>query len=512
MRKKKVVLFFPPPFPSTRYWQGTPLALLAISRLLDKEGYEVQIISDFLQDNYLKETLRECQDSLCLGISSMTGYQILNGLKAAKLVRKNLPKLPIVWGGWHPSVLPEETLRDENVDIVVRGPGDRAFPEIVHAIEDKGDLAKIPGIAYKNDGKIFLTPPRPFEDINNFPPLPYHLVDIEKCVSGTEFGKRTIQYISSYGCPHRCGFCVEEIVNKRAWKGLAAERVVEEWEFLVKKYQVDSIASYDTNFFVDKKRVYDICRGLLKKNIKIKWGNVNGRVPHLARFEPEIWEVMERSGCSMILTGAESGWQEALDFITKDAKVDQTYVFAKLCEKYHIKVLYSLLAGLPWSPNLSENEKKINRELKATLKMVDKIFKIGNNNRFMFCLYIPYPGSRLFHKALELGLKVPKNLAGWSTFLQIPEDTFEMVINQRWIERKQAELIIMLDQYIFGLLDKDTFQVLKERIQNKFWQVVFALSFKVGYLLVWLRWQFKFFGLPLDYWVFSQVKKYSKLV
>ena len=213
--RKKVTLFFPTPFPYFRPWSGVPLSLLAISRVLDKEGYDIKIVSRFFSDNPEKEVLKHVEESICLGISAMTGFQIYDGLKIAGMVKKKFPQKPIVWGGWHPSILPEQTAGDANVDIVVNGQGDKTFPELVHALRTSKNIKDISGLTFRSGRKIINTQPRSLEDINNLPPLPYHLIDVEKCILGTEYGKRTVSYISSYGCPHRCGFCVEQIVNKR---------------------------------------------------------------------------------------------------------------------------------------------------------------------------------------------------------------------------------------------------------------------------------------------------------
>lgn len=512
VKRKKVTLFFPAPLPYNRSWKGVPLSLLAISSVLDKEGYEIKIISRFLSDNPEKEILKEADNSICLGISAMTGFQLHDGLKIASLARRSNPSLPIVWGGWHPSILPEQTVRNKYVDIVVKGQGDRTFPELVHALEEKKPLKDIRGIVFKKNGKVFSNPDCPLEDINDLPPYPYHLVDIEKCIGDTEYGKRTIPYISSYGCPHRCGFCVEQIVNKRKWVSLKARRVVNDWAQLVKKYKADSIAVYDSNFFVDKKRVYDICRGLLKKKIKIKWGNANGRIPQLIQYEPEIWEVMEKSGCAMILTGAESGSQEALDFIQKDMNIEQIVEFTRLCKKYHIRILYSLLVGLPWSKNPTENEKLIDKEYSTTLSLIDYLFRINKNNRFTYYVFLPYPGAPLFQRAVDLGLKTPRTLKGWSSYLVSPEDAFKTVSRQKWITPKQARLTAMLTQYIFGLMDPDTYDVLKERVPKGIKRLFFTVAYKIGQGFVKLRWRFKFFDLPLDYWIFTFVYKYGGLV
>lgn len=509
---KKVVLFFPSPLPYNRAWKGVPLALLAISRLLDKEGYEVKIITRFTHGSPEKEVILQSKDAICLGISAMTGFQIKDGLKISSLVKKRYPKLPIVWGGWHPSILPIQTVKNKNVDIVVRGQGDVSFYELVKALEGEKKLDDIAGLVYKQKGKVVVNKERRLEDINHLPPLPYHLVDVERCISGTEYGERTLPYISSYGCPHRCGFCVEQIVNKRGWVASNARNLVREWAALVKKYQLDSIAVYDSNFFVDKERVYKICCSLIRQKINIKWGNANGRVPQLVKYEEKIWKVMKESGCAMILTGAESGSQDALDLIEKDMDVGQIAKFTRLCKKYKIKILYSFLVGLPWSKNLHENKKFIDKEYSATLGLIDKLLKISKRNRFTYYVFLPYPGAPLFDRAVKLGLKTPKTLRGWSQYLVSPEDAFNTGINQKWITSSQARMTAMLTQYIFGLMDEDTFDVLKERTKSKFSRIVFIGTYTVAQILVKIRWRLKYFGLPIDYRLFTLVHKYGKLV
>jgi len=500
----------PAPFPYSRPWRGVPLALLAISRILDKEGYQIKIISRFLSDNPEKEIIDEAKDSLCLGVSSMVGFQIYDGLKIAKMVKEKYPDLPIVWGGWHPSILPEQTIVNECVDIVVKGQSDRTFPELVHVLEKGGDLKKVEGIVFKDEKKIISNKERVFEDINHFPPLPFHLVDMEKCITGTEPGEKSILYLSSYGCPHRCGFCVEPIVCKREWTGLKAERVVEEWKFLSEKYRINTFVIADSNFFVDKQRVYDICKGVLKKKIKVKWKHANGRIPQLVKYEPEIWEAMARSGCTLINTGAESGSQEALNLIEKDMKVEEIEKFTLLCKKYSIKIQFSFLLGLPWSKDYKENEKFVSGEYKTTSSLIDKLLKISNCNRFTYYIYLPYPGSSLFARAVKLGLAIPKRLEEWSNYLLSPDDGLKVTLSQKWITPEQAKKVNMLSQYIFAVLDYDTLRLI-EKTSIRWKKVVLRYLYKIARKVCLWRWNNQSFSLPIDYWLFILIRQYGKL-
>ena len=510
--KPKIILFFPSPLPYERNWRGVPLALLAISRQLTLENYNIQIYSRFLQKDFQKQILKQGQGSLCLGISAMTGFQIFDGLKIAKLFKKKYPTIPIVWGGWHPSILPQETIKNKYVDIVVRGQGDVTFTSLVHALEKNSNLKNIPGLTYKVKNKIYHNPDSGPVNLNLLPPLPYHLVDVDKCLIVTEYGQRTIPYISSYGCPHRCGFCVEKIVNKGIWTSLDSVHIYNEWKNLKNKYQVDSIAVYDSNFFVNESRVKTLCQLLHRHKLKLNWGNANGRVKQLSLYQPQTWSLMKKTGCAMILTGAESGNQEALDFISKDLDVADIVKFTRLCKKYKIKILYSFLVGLPWSKDPAQNKNFVASEFKSTLSLIDLLLKISRQNRYTYYVFLPYPGAPLFKRALSLGYKAPKTLLGWSSYLMSPEDAFKTILRQLWISPNQARLTAMLTQYIFGLMDQDTYPVLLKRISSPLAKFVFSLSYKIALVLVKLRWKFKYFNLPFDYWLFTQVHKYAGLI
>lgn len=508
--KNKVVLFHGRASSIGKRINVAPLALLHISSFLVKDGYEVKIISDSLYDDYIDETLRQCKDSICLGITAMTGSQITEGLQISSLVKQRYPDLPIVWGGWHPSIMPESTLEDPNVDMVIAGQGERKFYELVKSLRDgdPGNFKKIPGLSYKDNGKLVLNNEFLVEDMNNFPPVPYDIIEVEKCLIRTEYGSRTLQYISSYGCPHRCSFCIEPVVNRRRWVSLAAERVVDEWEYLYKKYDIDSIAVYDSNFFVDKKRVVNICEGLIKKNIKIKWGNVNGRIPQLVKYEEDVWQLMASAGLKMILTGSESGDQEVLKLIDKDQDVNDIYKFALLCKKYNIKVLFSYMSGIPWSNDPKSNEQRVDYEKDTILSQIDKLLTITPKNRFMIYAYTPLPGSKMYRKAVEYGFKEPKTLSQWSDLLYSPEDIFEITgCRQRWITDKQFRLITMLEQYIFGMMDLDARDWIAQDIDNKFLRLFFKLGFSVGYFIARLRLKFRVFVFPIDYWAFIKFRK-----
>lgn len=511
-KKGKIVLFESTNFSSTRPYQGSPLALLSISRILDKEGYEIKIITPFLYENFLEKVIEEMQDAICLGVSAITGYAIYEGLLVSKEVKKRNPFLPVIWGGWHPSILPKETCVNENIDIVVKGQGERTFTELVHALEKKKSLKNVLGIVYKEKkGKIIENPDRPLESLDDFPPLPFHLIDVEKVINSAEYGNRSLEFFTSCGCPHRCIFCVEPIVNKRRWVGLSPEKAVSEIAVLKKRYNLDSIRIIDSNFFISEERAKKFSEELLRKKINIKWGNVNGRTRQMSLYKDETWKLMKESGLSCIFVGAESGDNKILNFMRKDISVKDTLKLTKICAKYQIRLLASFLVGFPQSNDPEKCHKLIENEIMSSFDLIDKMFSICSNIRVMFALYLPYPSSGLFENSKKLGLELPQSLEDWSNYLIAAEDATKIKVRQKWIVREQAKIILMASVYIFFFLDSDSFKLTTRNIKNKYLMFFLHFGFESFSKICSLRWKYRYFGLPIDFYFYNFLRKYSGL-
>lgn len=485
---KKILLYNPQG--DLIYWKkgNPPLPLLAISAILDKEGYDIKIF-DYRQ---MEMALENIKGAICIGITCMTGYQICDGLAFARIAKGRYPDIPIVWGGRHPTLLPDDTVQNEFVDIVVRGQGELTFAELIRTIENSGDLSKVLGITYKDSGKVISNPDRPFEDVNNFPPLPYNLLDIEKHIARTRLGKRTIGYITSMGCPFHCGFCAEQSVFGRRWSALTAQRVIEDMRNLVKKYSVDSIILSDSNFFVSEKRVKDICEGI--RDLHISWGQVNGRADTLVKYALSTWRIMQESGLQYILAGAESGLDECLEIIQKEATVNDTFEFTRIAKNYGVRIQFSLFIGAPGL----EKKYSIEDELKSTLELIYQLHKINKDSEFLLFVYAPYPGTPLYEAAKQLGFKEPSKFEEWGHF----------DLNERhipWVPDKYARLTWDLTYYLFFISGS-----LHRTIGNYPFPVkVFLLSALTPlYLLVLLRFKYRFFLFSFD--VFS-IKLFLKI-
>jgi len=493
--KNKVVLFEPVYWGAYRKVQRAPLSLMAVASLLDKEGYPIRIISQTLYDDPDKQALYDCKDAICFGITSLTGYQIEDGLRIAKIIKEAYPQLPIVWGGWHPTIEPETTIMSPFVDILVRGQGERSFTALVHALEEGKPITDIPGVSYKKDGQTFHNPVAKFEDINNYPPMPYHLIDVEKVLSNDEFGNRVINYISSYGCPHSCGFCSEWALSSRKWCGLTSQRMADDFENFINKYRVDCVAVNDNQFFLQQNRVREFCEELIKRNLDIKWDNVAGNIRPLLKWDDEMWELMYRAGCRSMFVGAESGFQEALDMMDKKLTVEETIQFAEKSVKYNIRIIFSMMIGLPWGPDIDQTRKLVREEFDGTLVLAKKIIEISDRHRPSFTIYTPYPGTPLWDKALKLGVKPPASLEGWSNWIS-------RIRNTPWIDPKLVKRSQFISEYVFFFMDPTAYGWVTARVNNVFARLILKASYKIYIRIGKFRWKHKFYSFPIDYYVY----------
>ncbi len=435
--KNRVILFNPLPGKEKGH-RGAPLSLLSIAAPLHHDGYNIKIVDANVDDDYAEKVSSSLDEAICVGITCMTGFQIAGALKMAKLVKERMPDMPVIFGGWHATILPEEVLKNKLVDIIIRGQGDNSFGEVVKRLKAEKSLEGVKGVSCKNLDKIVTNENRCIEDMNDTYPMPYHLLDdIEKYIYSDWYGERILSYISSFGCPHNCGFCAEHNMSHGRWKGLSSDRVIREVSALVDKYNLDGIALYDSNFFVNEKRVKEICKGMKKK---IKWGNANGSAKVLLRYSPDSWQAMEDGGFSEILIGAESGDNEILEFISKGAVAEDVIKLKKVSNKYNIKLWISLMLGIPF--DLGDSKKSLKREFKACTSFVRELYNIGRGDRYALFLYTPYPGTSLFDFSLANGVEVPKELEGWSGY-----DL--NTANVPWLNKGHFQLADFLGNFIF---------------------------------------------------------------
>jgi radical SAM superfamily enzyme YgiQ (UPF0313 family) len=507
LNKGKIVLFRGRPNTDPRLPTFLPLGLLAVAAPLDKEGYEIIIVDAVMEKNYVEMVLNNVEGAICLGIGTMTGYQIKEGLEVAYAVGEKYPDVPIVWGGFHPSILPGQTAEHPLVDIVVVGQGERTFQELVHCIQDKTSLKDVQGIVYKENGKIIENPLRPFENLDNFPSYAFHVVDVNRYIFESEAATRTVNYVSSYGCVHKCTFCAEMKMFKRRWLPRSTKAVVDDIENLVKIYGVNGVYMQDNNFFQDPERARGICEEIIRRGLKVKWCDANGRTNILSKMDDSWWSLIKEAGCYSILVGAESGSQEVLNFIDKGATVEDSFVVARNAAKYGIKVFWSLMLGFPHSETFSV---PIEEEFDKTLSMVIKINKISTNHKILWFLLTPYPETPIYELCKRLGFKGYDSLDGWAAHDLTQEH--ELLRSSPWIPEKYVGLLSQLNTFVFPYASSLYLYMTNAAGKKKFKYLtwLFPIVALVFHWSATFRLNHKFFSFPLEYNLIKTLLKYTQ--
>ena len=419
--KNRVILFFPaadePLNPKRKY--EFPLSIVSLVPKLIQKNFRVHIFDERVQLNCREQVEALLPDAVCFGVSSMTGFQILRAIEMVKFVRDR-SSVPVVWGGWHVSLLTEESANSEHIDYVVRGQGEETFSELAETLANGGaDLEKVRGIAYKWDGRLIITPDRPVIPIDKLEPMPYSYVDIRKY-------RRFYSYMSSFGCPMNCGFCAEAVVNKSKWFAREPAQVVEEIEYLWKRRTRHTRAIYfiDSNFFVNRRRVEEICDLILRKGLRLKWSAL-GHAKLLSRSDDRFFDLLHRSGCYRLLIGAESGSQEILNYINKKATVEENYAFVQKATRAKIQPDISMMCGFPGAPI---------DDLRETITFMNEAKRISPKAKIKLFFFTPYPGSQLYTEALKQGFKPPDSLEGWAHY------TLRQ-INMPYLDRNYEKLV-----------------------------------------------------------------------
>lgn len=376
-----------------------PLALVHVGSMLP--DFDVKIIDGRIELTPEATLAEVCDQAVCLGVTVLTGKPILDALRASRAAKRRNPKLKVIWGGWHPSLLPEQCLASPCVDVCVSGQGEETFREIVLKLLAGESLDGVAGIAFKREGLVVKNPPRPFQNVNAFPRADFDLIDMEKYFAHR--GARRLDYCSSQGCPFECSFCADPMVYKQRWSGLAGARVVSEIAEHKARHRLDQVFFNDDNFFTDLKRAEAIARGLIGGQINLQWFGT-GRADLLRRMTTEQLGLMRESGCYKVNVGAESGSPEVLESIKKGTLVEEVLETAEKLNRAGIGARFSFIAGFPNEPAVS---------LADTYRTVKALRKINGGFETPIYFYAPYPGTELSERMPALGFEAPKRLEDW---------------------------------------------------------------------------------------------------
>jgi len=401
----KILLFYPPitirANDTTTPGASIPLGLANIGAILETNGYQVSIVDALAEGlNVVKKTKKYTRVGLSqedlikkinyykpdiVGISTMFTAYSSDAHDLAKLVKKVSPKTLIIFGGAHASILYKTVLQDKNVDLVVVGEGEETILEVVKKIDQKKDLKNISGIAIRDkQSKIILNPRRqPIIDLNSLPLPARHLLPMDIYIKDCLENKNSYTMrspwttvVTSRGCPNNCIYCAVPTIWGRGWRPFSAKRIIGEIEFLVKRYGIKEIHFLDDNISVNRRRLEEICDGIIQKKLNIKWTCPNGIA--IWTLNKRILQKMKKSGCYRLTFGIESGHPETQKFIRKNLNLKKAKKIIKIANDLGIWTFSTYIIGFPY-----ETKRAIETTFNYAIKSLSDFV--------VFILLMPFP-------------------------------------------------------------------------------------------------------------------------
>jgi len=367
-----------------------PLSICYLGKILEEEGY-VFLAYDFLFDQWkdAKEKIKKIiqKEKPEIIMASLMTTNRFSSFELAKLVKKINPKIRVIFGGVHSSMMFSQILLNFPVDFVVIGEGERTIVELIKAIEKKVPLNKfkdIKGIAFKEGNKIIKTECRKWiQDLDSLP-FPKHEYFIESMKR-----QKAAYLIASRGCPINCLFCLTSKYWGYMRRTRSVDNFIEEIKYVKKKFPFVTMLYFnDDEFIMRKDWILDFCNKFIKEKINIGW-ECNGRVTSI---DEEVIKAIKKAGCAQLNIGIESGSPKIIELIGKKITNEQAIEAYRLCEKYGVNAKIYLMVGLP-----GEDKNTI----KETIQLIKKI-KYGNLS--VPAIFQLYPGTPIYEDVKRKGL------------------------------------------------------------------------------------------------------------
>lgn len=374
----------------------TPWGLFSLGAQAIRAGHQVKILNLSSYPWTQVEEILRTLDADLYGMSCWTANRrgVVLAAKALKALR---PGAHIVVGGPHATPLAGELLAHcRAIDTVALGEADLTFLELADKLSRGLPTTGIAGTVYRDAGKILEGPPRPA------------IADLDTLASPHEHFDTHI-VMTSRGCPWACTFCGAETTWGRGFRAESVEYVLSALEKALRRLPVKMIQIKDDTFTTNKKRVFDICKGIRARGLQFFW-SCDTRVDLLT--EPLLKE-MRLAGCQRLSLGVESGSQEILDKIDKKITPDEIIASTRMAKKYGIKVRYYMMLG---------NRGETTKTFRETLDFLER----AEPHEYVFSCLSIYPGTRDFHDAEKAGwLKRSIYFEGTFQELKTPYDASE---------------------------------------------------------------------------------------
>ena len=379
-----------------------------------------------LTDEQVKKRVKDFDPDI-VGVSCMFSSSYERALHHCRLV-KEVKNVPVVLGGIHPSLFPEETIRHDEVDFVIVGEGEIRFRKLLDMLNEGKKNFHFDGVLYKKDGKVIHNPrAKEIHDLDNVSFPARDLIDYDTYMEiGVPYapfsrGKRVCQILTSRGCPFNCFFCSTVKFWGRQFRMRSVDNIIAEIRYMMERYDIDEVQFPDDNLTLHKKHTRELFTRY-RDEIGLPWCTPTGLM--VKTLDKPLIKLMAESGAYQVTFAIESGSERVLkEIIRKSVPPKETIKgFVDEFHKHDVQVHALFIVGFPGETR---------EEMMQTLSYP---FDIGFES-VTFFIANPMPGSELHTYCAERGYLPEGTKLNFKTSeIVIPEDSPDFVMSNKELE------------------------------------------------------------------------------
>ncbi len=397
----KVLLIYPN---ITDYPIDVSYGLAAISSALKKSGHIVQLYDCTF--GYKKKKLESIIHEFTPEIIGITiaSNDFIFAIEICSFL-KLITNVPIVAGGFHATLAPEDILAEDCFDIAVIGEGEQSITEIASFKNNKSfykDLNNIDGIWFRNNGKIIQNKLRPLSsDIERFSYPDKSIFNYQKYIN---INRGLATFITSYGCPYECTYCInKELIRKFGKPGFvrfkSVNYLIKEIKSIISNYNVREIEFYDDTFTINKQRTIQFCK-IYSKKIGLPFC-INSRADTINK---DLMLRLKDAGCIRVAMGIETGDTNVRNKVLKRNQSDKVIIEAFMnARDSGLKTLSYNMIGIPY-------------ETKESIRKTIDLNRICSPDFIAISIFNAYKGTEIYDVCKKNGwLRHDRGLAYFQT-------------------------------------------------------------------------------------------------
>jgi anaerobic magnesium-protoporphyrin IX monomethyl ester cyclase len=413
------ILLINPPVPRSYYNREfyLPSSLMYLASVLKRENHEPKILdlkifqkTDVFDYNFYEEkilaNISEFSPDL-IGWGCLFSGNFPDILKFSILVKEKFPKIKQILGGIHATIYVKDILENcQSIDFVVLAEGERTIVSLLNALKENKNLDEIPALGYRINKEIKINPKLDFiKNLDEIPFPAYELINLEDYYVDTKewYNPKKLSFntsipiITSRSCPNRCTFCSMWQVMGPMWRARTAKNVVDEIEYVYKKYNQCHFSFNDDNISLSKQRTIDICKEIIDRGLNIEFETPNGL--SINTLDEEVIDWLVKAGLVRASLAIESGSDYIRNEIMgKHLNKEKIYKVVDIFKKYpEVYVRAFFIIGMP-------------EETLETLNETYEMIKNINVDRVYLHNVIPFPGTKVFEQAKKDNLLMDVDL------------------------------------------------------------------------------------------------------